>query len=438
MSNNTKEDIVLILGLSFFVVGILFRYILEDVLISGDGDIESVVFYVIVTIFQLFFVILGIYLMIKRPSLKTFGQNLLLFLVGCIISLIFLEIFLQIMQPFGFRVRGNEIVLPANEEYIFNVDTKGVDKTIIHTKNSLGFRGPEPPTNLENYLSIITVGGSTTECFYLSDGKTWQDALSKKLERNVDHLWINNAGLDGHSTFGHLILMEDYIIKLKPNVVLFLVGINDLAVESSRSFDQQILKKDGFYKIITESEIITTLSNIDRFYQAKDKGLVNNGFFIETVDSLEIPLEVIESEKQEHKNLYLKNYKARLQNLIKISRDNGIEPIFLTQPALCGYGVDDVTGVDLAKMQINIRNGELVWEILELYNDVARHVGEEQNVLVIDLAQEMPKSSRYYYDVIHFTNEGAERVGEMIYEHLCPFLEDKFNHYLTNHCDINE
>ena len=41
-------------------------------------------------------------------------------------------------------------------------------------------------------------------------------------------MWINNAGLDGATTYRHLILMEDYLIKLRPKVVLFLVGINDV------------------------------------------------------------------------------------------------------------------------------------------------------------------------------------------------------------------
>ena len=47
-----------------------------------------------------------------------------------------------------------------------------LDEKIIHTKNSLGFRGDEPPDDFNPALTVVTVGGSTTESIYISDGKT--------------------------------------------------------------------------------------------------------------------------------------------------------------------------------------------------------------------------------------------------------------------------
>jgi lysophospholipase L1-like esterase len=73
----------------------------------------------------------------------------------------------------------------------------------------------------------MAIGGSTTECFYLSDGKTWEDRLANKLRKDFKKVWVNNAGLEGHTTFGHLILLQDYIVKLKPKYILLLIGLND-------------------------------------------------------------------------------------------------------------------------------------------------------------------------------------------------------------------
>ena len=47
-------------------------------------------------------------------------------------------------------------------------------------------------------------------------------------QEDITKIWLNNAGLDGHSTFGHIILFKDYIVKLKPKIILFLVGANDV------------------------------------------------------------------------------------------------------------------------------------------------------------------------------------------------------------------
>ncbi|MBI5184572.1 MAG: SGNH/GDSL hydrolase family protein [Nitrospinae bacterium] len=149
-----------------------------------------------------------------------------------------------------------------------------IDKQIIHKKNMLGFRGENPPKNFEEKLTLITVGGSTTECFYLSDGKTWTDVLGKKLNARFSNgTWINNAGLDGHSTFGHLVLMEDYIVRLKPKIALFLVGINDLGREDLRSYDQVQWKKGISFYSCTDflismshySEVFSLALNMHRY-----------------------------------------------------------------------------------------------------------------------------------------------------------------------------
>ena len=120
------------------------------------------------------------------------------------------------------------------------------------------------------------------------------------------------------------------------------------------------------------------------------------------------------------------SYGIRLRKLIEISRNNGIEPVLLTQPALYGEVTDDITGIDLSKTKN-------LWQILELYNDVTRNVGRDEDVLVIDLAKKMPKSSLYYYDWNHFTAEGAKKVSEIICFDLDPFLAEKFpKHFKKN------
>ena len=101
-------------------------------------------------------------------------KNLLVLLAGIILALIVLEIALRLFPPFEMRFKPDRIVLPVNKRYIFDNTEKfptKLAKTTHHTKNSLGFRGAPLPANLADYLSIITIGGSTTECFYLSDGR---------------------------------------------------------------------------------------------------------------------------------------------------------------------------------------------------------------------------------------------------------------------------
>jgi hypothetical protein len=112
----------------------------------------------------------------------------------------------------------------------------------------------------------------------------------------------------------------------------------------------------------------------------------------------------------------------------------GAEPIIITQPVLYGEGIDDRTGLDLSKIYVSPVDGKTAWNILQRYNDIARKVAFENNVLLVDLAVQLPKSSRYFYDTIHFTNEGSSAVAHIVYRSICGPLMSRFENYAVASC----
>ncbi len=378
----------------------------------------------------------------KWARLSNIGKNLLVLLISFTLVLGLCELALRIYNPLGFRIKGDKIILPINKKEIIHHEhgLGKLDKVIINQRNSLGFRGPEPPADFSRDLTIVTVGGSTTECFDLAEDKTWPHVLGVDLQRDFKPLWLNNAGLSGNSTFGHYILMQDYLVKLKPKVVIFLVGINDVGIRGERDFDQMI---QGFNARSLErflasaavhSELASAALNLYRFYFPKSVMMNNQNkpqeIDFKTLPHLDVSAEANAAIIKEHRDRYLGPYKARLEKLITLCREHTIMPVLVTQPVLYGEVVDEATGVDLGHRFVSKdMNGATAWQVLELYNDVTREVGRERGVLVIDLAREMPKNSTYYYDLMHYTNAGAARVGEIIYTHLRPVLAQKFPAY---------
>ena len=57
---------------------------------------------------------------------------------------------------------------------------------------------------------------------------------------------------------------------------------------------------------------------------------------------------------------------------------------------------------------------------------MTRDVGRSQQVLVVDTARRLPKSSRFFYDFVHFTREGASEIAALAASDLCPFLASRF------------
>jgi lysophospholipase L1-like esterase len=362
-------------------------------------------------------------------NLSNVLKNFLVILLGLVLSLVVLEIALRLFPPFEMRFKPDRIVLPVNRRYILDNTEKfphKLPKTTIHTKNYLGFRGAPPPKDFADYLTLVTIGGSTTECFYLSDGKTWPDLLGAKLARDFPRFWINNAGLDGTTTYGHIILLEDFVVKLKPKVVLFLVGINDVGV--GEVHDKPKGGFGGWLKRMTnKSEVYALGLNIYRYLVARHRGLQHQEVNLKAQGSLEVPEAVQRQTLRKYRDKYLPYYRARLETLIKDCRTHGIVPVFVTQPTLYGPGIDPLTGVDLAKIKLgDNQNGALRYALMDMYNDTLRQVCQQEKVKCIDLAREMPRNSAYYYDYLHYTEAGAAEVAAIIYRDLRPFLAKRY------------
>jgi len=356
------------------------------------------------------------------------------------------EVLLRLHNPLQSRVRGNRIVLLANRDYtIRNTTIPRLPPIISAHVNALGFRGPEPPTPFEDALTLVAIGGSTTQSFFISDGLTWPDRLDARLKREFPTAWVANAGLDGHSTYGHLVLLDDYIVPLRPKVALFLIGLNDVDRTDLSGYERESIRGRWSLEsptslvksLAAHSELVSTLLNLARSYQAFQRGLINRPVDVRQREMLDVDEAALDRYVRRFDNAALAAYRDRVNALVDRTRAARIEPVFITQPMLLGSGFDDVTGVDLARVRANApgQSGAMYWRPLELYNDVVRRVGTARGVLVIDLARELPKSSTYFYDFTHYTIEGSDRVAQIVHDGLCPALARRFESYVRMTCE---
>ena len=115
----------------------------------------------------------------------------------------------------------------------------------------------------------------------------------------------------------------------------------------------------------------------------------------------------------------------------------GVPRTVFTQPALYGNVVDPETKVFLGTLEVDAEqqlHGGLAWNLLELYNDVVREEGRGSGVLVVDLAAELPKDSRLFYDFVHFNNDGSAAVAKIVAAHLCPYLASRYPAHVAAEC----
>jgi hypothetical protein len=349
-------------------------------------------------------------------------KNLLAFFIGLLIAFVILEIFLRIWDPFHFSVSGNQIVLLSNYKTVLHPRVSKVDENVTYSKNNIGFRGEAFPGQTNDRITIFTVGGSTTECKLLSDSNTWTALLNEKMKPTCPQIWMNNAGFDGHTTMGHIVLVKDYLLKLKPSYIIFLTGANDIELNGLNVQERQTMKtidfssfRNFYLSLCNHSKAASLILNIYRFKLSSNKGLIHND------SNLSAPIKKMTKEdRTERLNLqgkYLDGYRSRLDTLINLCVTNHIKPILLTQPYLGGETIDPETGKYLGDFKAGAFNTASQAEVLEKYNDVVREF-QAKGIRVIDLARMLPKNSIYYYDFIHFTNEGAQKVSDILYAEL--------------------
>ncbi len=128
--------------------------------------------------------------------------------------------------------------------------------------NSMGFRDREyslekPP----GVFRILCLGDSTTFGFFVSSRDAYQNVLEDTLNTSGDfgdvRFEVINAGVPGYSSFQCLNLLRHRGVQLSPDLVILLVGPND--VKKSKMRDEQIAAQAAPKAIMTASEILSYL-----------------------------------------------------------------------------------------------------------------------------------------------------------------------------------
>jgi lysophospholipase L1-like esterase len=107
---------------------------------------------------------------------------------------------------------------------------------------------------------------------------------------------------------------------------------------------------------------------------------------------------------QQQLSKMLPQYTERIAEIVKLCRQAGIKPVFVTQPKF-----DDTASYS--------------WQVMRQYNDALAAYCSKESIPVIELGQLMPREEALYYDQIHFTNRGAAKIGDILYPEMQKILQ---------------
>ncbi len=359
-----------------------------------------------------------------NSKIGKWGSRIALLAVTTILCVVVCEWAIRLASPMP--VFGPIFDLRPYKKMVLNINLRGVSSPGIHSSNRWGMRGDDPPTDWKNWRTVITIGGSTTQCFHLDDHKTWPYLLQQKLRIKEPKTWVGNAGLDGHSTRAHVMMMDQVIARIHPKEVIVLSGINDLCLSLSDdrrdagspydNYFQSKLHGNGLKAYLMEHSRLYQVAYLWKRVASGDVMTINQAYHKNWFPP---PLEGPEALLPDLADL-LPSLTSFHDNIIKIdsaAQAIGVHPIFLTQPLLYGTGPEwskyEARDLWIHKHKFKI-SAATERRLLDIFNALLLSICSARHMTCYDLASNMPNDTTYYYDQGHFTDAGAERVSDLV------------------------
>ena len=286
----------------------------------------------------------------------------------------------------------------------------------IYQRDAIGFRGSgvDPAR-----VTILTLGGSTTNQLYLPEEATWQAVLERTLRQSGHEVVVANAGLDGQSSIGMIADLELWIPNvphLRPRLILVYIGINDAHVKDTWRDSLRITKLGR--SLEQRSALVRLWGIVEGSIHAHQAGLIHHAVDFAGATWTDRPAQP--DRPKDPIEARLDAYQARLGRIADLIQRLGATPIFVTQTR-SDYRVDNGRLIGIAKP--GAFNGVDEGLALMRLNATTLALCRERRLTCLDLASELHFADGDFYDYEHNTPQGAEKIGRWLATKLARLLD---------------
>lgn len=279
-------------------------------------------------------------------------------------------------------------------------------------------------------LTLVFLGGSTTEDIYDDENNRFPYLVGHLLEESTG-LWVNsyNAAKSGNDSLHSLDVLLNKVVPLKPDLVMMMHNINDLSI---LLFEKTYWNRNPYRSPLIEQkpDWRTVGKNLQETFQlARDLVVPNlyaalHGLLHAEGQAKADEFQQVRGQKIEVNQDYLvREFTLNLQTFINICRARGIAPVLLTMPSRLKDDPDPL--IRRLMQRLEDQNGITYRDFkgaFDRFNQTIREVAAQNQVPLVDLAQEIPQEKEYMSDVVHFNPAGSRLVAQKIVAGLSPLL----------------
>ena len=356
---------------------------------------------------------------------------------ACGVALIAAEVLLRSCSPIGDPFPDQRRVelgayIPNRHAPNFEISARaepglpGLSGTRRFVTSEDGFVGDDLATTPSDARRVFLVGGSTMECMVLGEQGNPATLLQARLTSTstAGRFVVLNAGHSGDASFDHVAVLAHRIAHLRPSVVVFLTGVNDL-VAGLRGEDYAHLHPDQTIEL-TGGALLRLAST--RLQVGRLVVTALGGGRLRRWDADDPVLETHYRDAARAcaalpragalPELPVEAYARNLRTLVAVTRAAGAEPILMTQPH--SWRTAGPLG-DWHWMTCHAGqryDPSALADALDRYNEVTRRTALDTGAELIDLARLMPADESALYDDVHFNLGGARVLAERLAEAL--------------------
>ncbi len=288
-------------------------------------------------------------------------------------------------EPLVFRTQPTRFYEPKPNR-------RGVARTDEH-----GFRGPDHPQRHARLVRIAVLGDSTTFGFGVNYGDTFCARTESELRRierqegRVADIDVIDAGCYGYSSYQNRVDLEERVLPLAPDVVVFcLPGFNDSV--GALGFDDESWGKlaprsDGglLTRFLDDSRLASGLKKL--LAPLEEKRLLG--------DVGKAQEQVLRGDVTQGRRVPVEAFESNVRSMIATTRAHGATPIVMIHP----FPADQVTE--------DPYRGK--------YAAAMRTIAAQTHATLADGPARLDSSdATNYYDKIHPTEQGHARLAEVL------------------------
>lgn len=298
---------------------------------------------------------------------------------------------------------------------------RGLPKTYQLATDSEGFIEPARRHQRPD-VSIVFLGGSTTECVFVLPENRFPHLAARKLEDALS-LKVNgiNAGLSGNNSMHSLVLLLGKVIPLQPDFVVLMEAVNDIGVLSAHG---SYWVKEGSLRLV-ESErhsvgdagriltkaLIPYTSEFLQEARRSARGLLRIGRA-----NAETAAKDDAGGALERRKAAARAYEGSLKSFVRIASAWGITPVLMTQVNVEPRSEAERSDTFLNRERLAgvVQRPEEFASVHDHFNAIVREVARSEGAVLIDLAGARNWAFGDVYDAVHFTDRGSQQVAEII------------------------